>query len=107
MTVVIEPRLLVESDDVDDQRVPFPVTDRVSEVGWIERIALRMRPPVHVDLAPDVRRALEDHDDALLLGQLNDLHRIWCRHQARTTRRQTVPFWVVLRVVSRVVVVDG
>ena len=66
-----------------------------------------MRTAVHVDLAPDVRRPLEDHDDALLLGELNDLHRIRRRHHARAARRKAVPFGVVFRDVRRVVVVHG
>jgi large subunit ribosomal protein L7/L12 len=53
-----------------------------------------------------VRRALEDHQDALLLWKLDDLHRIGRRHQARPAWRQAVAFGVVLRLVGRVVVVD-
>src|SRR5205085_4002888 len=62
--------------------------------------------PVHVDLAPDVRRALEDHEDALLFRQLDDLRRIWRRHHAGAAWRQTVAFGIVLGLVDGVVVVD-
>src|SRR4029453_11441356 len=62
--------------------------------------------PVHVDLTPDVRRAFEGHDDALLLRQLNDFHRVRRDHHSRSARRQTVAFGVVLTLVLQVVVVD-
>src|ERR1041385_8139931 len=64
-----------------------------------------MRTPVHVDLAPDVRRAFEDHEDAFVLRLLDDFHRIWRGHQPRPARRQTEALGVVLGIVLRVVVV--
>src|SRR5437879_1555841 len=64
-----------------------------------------MRAGVHIDFAPDVRRPLERHDDALLLRQLDDFHRIRRCHQTRTARRQTVAFRVVLGFIRDVVVV--
>src|SRR5207244_4027787 len=103
---IVEPRRFVEADDVDDERVAFVVADRVAEIRRVERVACRMRTAVHEDLAPDVRRALEDHDDALLFRQLDDLRRIRRGHQARTARRQAVAFGIVLGLVDRVVVVD-
>src|SRR6188768_3044412 len=49
MTEVVEPAVLVEPARLDDQRVLIlPAADRVSEVGWIERVALRERTAVHV-----------------------------------------------------------
>ena len=68
--------------------------------------ACGMRAPIQVDLAPDVGPALEDHDDALLLGKLKDLHRIRRPHQPRPAWWQTVSFRVVFRLVLEVVVVD-
>ncbi len=65
-----------------------------------------MRTAVHIDFAPDVRGPLENHDDALLLRQLKDLHGIGSRHQARSARREAEAFRVVVREVLRVVVVD-
>src|SRR5438477_59707 len=65
-----------------------------------------MPAPVHVDLAPDVDRALEGHEDSLLLLELDDFHRVRRRHHARTAPGQTVPLGVVLRLVANVVVVD-
>src|SRR5213078_562110 len=79
----------------------------MTEVSRVELVSLGMRPPVHVDLAPDVRGAFEDHDDPLLLRKLDDLHRIRRRHQARTAGRETVAFGIVLRLVLRVVVVQA
>src|SRR6267154_944382 len=65
-----------------------------------------MRTAVHEDLAPDVRRALEDHEDALLVGKLDDLRRIRRRHHAGTAGRQAVAFGIVFGLVNGVVVVD-
>ena len=102
---VVDPRRLVESDDIDDEGVAVPAPDGMSKVGGVERIAARMGAAVHVDLAPDVRRTFERHDDPLLLRQLDDLHWIRRRHQSRTARRQAISFRVVLRLVGDVVVV--
>src|SRR5688500_16008463 len=66
-----------------------------------------MRTPVHVDLAPDMRAALEDHDDAPLCRQLNDLHRVWRGHESWAARRQAIALRVVFRGVAGVVVVHG
>src|SRR5438874_13807510 len=98
-SVVIQPCVLVEADDVDDKRVVIPVADSVTEIGGVQRVTLRMRTAVHVDLAPDVRRAFEDHEDALVLRLLDDLHRIRRSHQPRTAWREAEAFRVVLRVV--------
>src|SRR5216683_4600655 len=79
----------------------------MTEVSRVELVSLGMRPPVHVDLAPDMRGAFEDHDNPLLLRKLDDLHWIRRRHQARTARRETITFGIVLGLVLRVVVVHG
>src|SRR5215475_14202964 len=65
-----------------------------------------MGTAVHVDLAPDVRRAFEDHDDTLLVRQLDDFRRVRRRHHARTAGRQAVAFGIVLGLIDGVVVVD-
>ena len=44
VSTVIEPGLLVVANGIDDQRVAFPVADRMTKIGWIQIIALRMRP---------------------------------------------------------------
>src|SRR5439155_7465746 len=106
MTDRVEPASFVEADDVDHEGVAVPVADRMPEKGRVQRIAIGMRAPIQVDLAPDVGPALEDHDDALLLGKLKDLHRIRRPHQPRPAWWQTVSFRVVFRLVLEVVVVD-
>src|SRR5262249_5765139 len=107
MAEVVEPCRLVEADDVDDERVAFVVTHRMTEIRRVQRVARRMRTAVHGDLAPDVCRAFEDHQDALLVRQLDDLHRIRRRHQARSAWWQTITSGIVFGVVLRVVVVDS
>ena len=107
MAEVVDPRLLIEADDVDDERVAVPVADGVTEIRRIQRVAVGMRPSIHVDLTPDMGGSLEHHDDALLFGDLDDFHRVRSGHQARAAGRQAVPFRIVFRLVLRVVVVDG
>src|SRR5690606_9811030 len=69
----VNPEPLVEADGVDHQRVAFPVPDRVAEVARVEELRRRMRPPVHVDLAPWPGRAARQDEDALDRRHLNDL----------------------------------
>src|SRR5580765_8303010 len=78
----------------------------MTEICRVQRVARRMRTTVHVDFTPDMRRAFEDHEDALLFGQLDDLGRIGRSHHARATGRQTVAFGIVLGLIHGVVVVD-
>ena len=66
-----------------------------------------MSPSVHVDLTPDVGCTFEDHENAGLLGKLDDLHRIRCGHHPWAARRQAVAFRIVFREVLGVVVVDS
>src|SRR5262245_12833453 len=66
-----------------------------------------MRAAVHVNLTPDMRTAFEDHDDALLFGQLNDLGRKRSAHGARPAWRKAKAFRIVFRFVQGVVVIDG
>jgi hypothetical protein len=70
------------------------------------RVTFGELPAVHVDLAPDVRRALEDHEDALVLRLLDDLHLIRSGHHPRAARRKAVAFGIVFGFVLGVVVVD-
>src|SRR4029434_3935407 len=73
----------------------------------LDRLRIRMRSSVHVNLAPDVRSAFEDHDDALQLRLLDDLHGIGRRTQPRPAGGQTVSFGIIFRVVVGVVIVDS
>ena len=66
-----------------------------------------MRTPVHIDLAPDVCAALEDHQDAVVFGLLDDLHGVRSRKQAGSAGRQAISFRIVFRIVQRVVIVNS
>src|ERR1051326_748364 len=66
-----------------------------------------MRTAIHMDLAPNVRAAFEDHNDPLQLRLLDDFHRIWCCEQTWTAWRQAISFGIVLRIVQGVVIVDS
>src|SRR5262245_44226290 len=66
-----------------------------------------MRPPVHVDFPPDVSGAFENHDDALLIGKLDDLGGIRGCHQARAAEGRPVPLGAGFGFVFGVVGVDG
>src|SRR5262245_51131947 len=84
------------------------MSDRVSEIRLsLDFIEARMSPAIHVDLTPDVRSALVDHDDAIFFRKLDHLHRKRSRHETWTTRWQTISFRIELREVRRVVVVQS
>src|SRR5262249_5531544 len=98
----------VVTGTVDNERVAFPMSDRVSQISLaVDLIETRMRTTVHIDLTPNVRSAFVDHDDAILFRKLDDLHRERSRHETRPARRQTIPYRVELRQIRRVVVVQS
>jgi ABC-type transport system involved in cytochrome bd biosynthesis fused ATPase/permease subunit len=67
----IHPEALVEPHAVDDERVAFPMADRVAVVTRLE--ILQMLASVHVDGAKRVRAADIEDEDALDLGQVHEL----------------------------------
>src|SRR5258706_11958911 len=76
MLCTIDPGFGVESDGVHDERVSFPLADRISHVGG--RQILGMIPPVGINL-PD--QVLIFVDDQYALGQCNNFEWIWlCPH---------------------------
>ena len=80
VSVVIEPRPFVEAHHIDNEGIVFPITNGIAEPGLpLDRFALQMRTPIHVDLAPNVRSTFKVHEDPLLFGELNNLHRIRSR----------------------------
>src|SRR2546428_7090615 len=78
----------------------------MAQVRRIQRIARRVWTAIRVDLAPDVRRPLEDHDDPLLLGQLDDLHGVRRAHQTPAAGSGAIPSTVAFRHVLGGVVAD-
>src|SRR5438034_9993579 len=108
VSVVIEPRPFVEAHHIDNEGIAFPITNGVAEPGLpLDRFALQMRTSIYVDLAPNVRSSLDDHNDSLQFRLLDDFHWIWRRKKTRTARRQAVTFRVVLGLVQRIVVVES
>src|SRR5262245_12453974 len=92
----VEPRLVVEVDDVDDERVAFPSPARVAhppvDVAW------RMLRPVGVDRARRMH-VLEQHRDAI--GCLKDLKWVRHVHDSRDARQIAL----ALRVRARAVLI--
>src|SRR6266516_1583058 len=108
VSVVIEPRPFVEAHHIDNEGIAFPITNGVAEPGLpLDRFALQMRTSIHVDLAPNVRSSLEDHNDSLQFRLLDDFHWIRRRKKTRAARRQAVTLGVVLGLVQRIVVVES
>src|SRR5437867_818133 len=91
ITIAIDPRSFIESHDVDHKGVTFPVPCP----GWSELVSFRVRPSIHVDVAPDVCAAFVYDQNALLLRQLNELERKRCSHRPRPTRWKAVSFGIV------------
>ena len=88
----IEPELVVEADRVDDERVAFPMANRVSIPRRIEISG--MLASVHEDLTVAVDVALEQQER--VRGRLQDSPRI--RVAPRYAGRETVGLGIVLRV---------
>src|SRR6185312_6457460 len=79
-----DPRDVVLPHGFDDERVAFPVADRVAEPRLFD---LRVvRTAVQPDVTPDVRAAFVD-DNEFLRG-LDEAPRIWRRAHARDAWRQ-------------------
>ena len=73
---MIHPGPLIESDGVDDERIAFPVADRVPHVGRVPVVARRMRPSVHEDFAPAARTTSGQDEDTLQLRLIDDLEAV-------------------------------
>ena len=70
------PEFLVEPDGVDDERVAFPVADRIAEVAGVQIVVRRMLPArLHRDPFPVAVLAI-DHEDAVVLGILKELRSV-------------------------------
>src|SRR2546426_10665701 len=73
ITIAIDPGSFVESHHVDHESVTFPVSEGMACPGRIELVSFRMRPSIHIDVAPDVCAAFVYDQNALLLRQLNGM----------------------------------
>src|SRR5205809_3948360 len=80
----IEPEAFVETNRVYDERVAFPVTDRMAVVI---RLELRwMRPPVRIDRPESVGPTDIEDVDALEFRNLDNLHAVGRQEHSRATR---------------------
>src|SRR5690349_4979820 len=73
-SLTVNPEFLVESNRIHDQRVLFPVPDRMPVVAGLE--ILRVRPSIHIDRAIGMRTTDVEDVNQLLLGKLDELHSI-------------------------------
>ncbi len=70
-----QPKLVVEPYAIDNERVAFPVTDRMSEPS---RFDLRwVLAAIHVHYPPRVGRADADENDLLRVFELDNLEAVW------------------------------
>src|SRR5438105_9563066 len=67
----LHPESFVEPDRVDDQRIPLPMTDRVSVVTGSD--VLGMRPAVHINGMESLRTSLVDHVDSRQVRHIHEL----------------------------------
>src|SRR5688500_11216255 len=82
-----EPELLVEAYGVDDERVAFPVTDRIAEIAGDQIVFGRMLAPrFHRDPAPVPVFPIDD-EDALQLGLIDELHAVRHGEKPHPSRR--------------------
>src|SRR5438128_10168270 len=72
----LHPESFVEPDRVDDQRIPLPMTDRVSIVTGSD--VLWMRSAIHINGVESLRTSLVDHVDSWQVRQINKLDPARC-----------------------------
>src|SRR3989442_899590 len=102
--VPVHPRLFIETDRIDDQRIPLPVADRMAVVARYEIFSGRMGPPVEINGLKVVGPAVVENIDALLLRHFQDLETIRGRPLPRTRRRLTARIRLVLQEVTMAVI---
>src|SRR5262249_30765072 len=106
----IDRRSFVESNDIDHEglAVIFVMADGMPhpQMRTVEAFRTRVRTSIHIDLAPDVRSAFIRDENALLFGELDDLHGVGRRLHARTARRSAHAFGIVLRFIHGVIVIQ-
>src|SRR5205814_137548 len=85
--VAIHPNTLVETDRVDDKRVAFPMTDRMTVIARHEILATRVWTPIHIDRVKRVWSAVVEYKNALRLGLIEDLESIRCCPESGPRRR--------------------
>ena len=102
MAVLIQPRPIVEADGVHDQRVAFPMSDRLSQVGRIG--ILRVTASIGKDRTPEMRSALEHEEHSV--WQLKHLEGKRRLVHPRDARRQTPRFRIVFLQIRQALVVE-
>src|SRR5215510_1783445 len=83
-SISAHPELLIESDRVHDQRVTFPVADRISVIAW--KKILRVVFPIHVDNAEGVRSADIENINTFLIGHIDNLEPVRRDEFSRSSR---------------------
>jgi hypothetical protein len=95
MTGVVQPRLVIETCRLDDERVPVPTAFRVSHPRWL-RIARERVIVVEEDLPEGRARFVEDDESA---RELDDLLRERYAVDTRESRRQAEALRIILAIV--------
>jgi len=91
VTPVVEPRQVVESDGVDDERIRFPTSNRVPLPRELQVVARWMLPTIHEHLPISVDGFHQDED---IRWRLDDAERVGLR--ARRRDRKTPQLRIVL-----------
>ena len=89
-----DPLLLVESDRVDDQRIPLPMTDGMAQERRSQIITRWMLASIHIDHTPGMRARNIQDENALQVGRVDNLktRRI---EKCRSCARLAVDQWRV------------
>ena len=98
----VEPGPIVEMDHIDNEGIPLPAAARVPHppLDW----PLRMRIPVHINVANGVLILVQDGD---FVGLLNDLKRMRHVRDARNSRKVALGFRIERRAIVEVRLLSG
>src|SRR6185503_4099188 len=78
---IVDPDAFVVADRIDDERVAFPMPDRVSTIA--RRKVRRVRPPVCVNRSEAMCSTGFENVEALMLSIIDELCAIGCRDLPR------------------------
>ena len=81
-TVAVHPCSFIETDGVDDQYIPFPMTRGMAVIARNQVSARRVWPAIHINRVKAMRAAIVDDVDTLQLRHVQNLEAIRSRPQA-------------------------
>ena len=101
-SLAVHPKLFIETDSIDDERVAFPVANGMAVITGFE--ILRMLSPVHIDHSHGMRAANVHDVDALQFRHIDELDAIRREKLSSASGRFTTS--VGLELILEAIVVD-